>query len=87
VIEKVQREKSLKSFKRMIGISKKITMNYALKDYLIRKHTIKVQILTSSIGEILSCTKGKQYDFSIFKKSNVLIHPESDCRFRISKFK
>lgn len=33
-----------------------------------KQHTIKVQILASTLGEILSvdCTKGKQHDFSIF---------------------
>jgi len=45
-----------------------------------KQHTIKIQILASSIGKILSveCTKGKQHDFSIFKKSDVLIHPNSE---------
>jgi hypothetical protein len=45
-----------------------------------KRHTVKVQILASCIGEILSvdCAKGKQHDFSIFKESDVLIHPDSE---------
>jgi len=45
-----------------------------------KKHTIKVQILASAIGKILSvdCAKGKQHDFSIFKESDILIHPNSE---------
>jgi len=45
-----------------------------------KRHTVKVQILVSAIGEILSvdCAKGKQHDFSIFKESDVRIHPDSE---------
>jgi hypothetical protein len=45
-----------------------------------KRHTVKVQILASAIGEILSvdCAKGKQHDFSIFKESDILIHPDSE---------
>ena len=43
-----------------------------------KRHTIKVQILASTIGEILSCAKGKQHDFLIFKESDVLVHPDSE---------
>ena len=45
-----------------------------------KRHTVKVQILASAVGEILSvdCAKGKQHDFSIFKESEVLIHPDSE---------
>ncbi len=32
------------------------------------------------MGEILAvdCAKGKQHDLSIFKESNILIHPDSE---------
>ena len=45
-----------------------------------KRHTVKVQILISAIGEILSvdCAKGSQHDFAIFKESDVLIHPDSE---------
>jgi len=45
-----------------------------------KQQTIKVQILASRIGEILSvdCAKGSPHDFSIFKESDVLIHPDSE---------
>lgn len=45
-----------------------------------KRHTIKVQILASARGEILSvdCAKGKQHDFSIFKESDVLRQKDSE---------
>lgn len=45
-----------------------------------KQHTIKVQILASSIRKILSvdCEKGKKHDFLIFKQSDILIHPDSE---------
>ena len=46
--------------------------------YYGKRHTIKVQILANSIGKILSCAKGKQHDFSIFKKSDILLHQDSE---------
>lgn len=45
-----------------------------------KKHTIKVQILASAIGKILSvdCARGKQHDFSMFKESDVIIHSDTE---------
>ena len=45
-----------------------------------KRHTIKVQILASSIRGILSvdCARGKQHDFSIFKESGVLLPQDSE---------
>ncbi len=45
-----------------------------------KRHTVKVQILSNAIGEILAvdCAKGKQHDFSIFKESDVLIPKDSE---------
>ena len=45
-----------------------------------KRHTVKVQILSEAMGEILSvdCAKGKQHDFSIFKESDILIHPNPE---------
>ena len=41
---------------------------------------MKVQLLISAIGEILSvdCAKGKQHDFSIFKESKILLPQNSE---------
>ncbi len=45
-----------------------------------KKHTVKVQILSDAMGEILSvdCASVQQHDFSIFKESDILIHPNSE---------
>jgi hypothetical protein len=45
-----------------------------------KRHTIKAQLIACvETGEIFSvvCGKGKEHDFSIFKSSHVLIHPDS----------
>jgi hypothetical protein len=45
-----------------------------------KRHTIKAQIIISAAAEIMSvaCGKGRTHDFSLFKRSNVSIHPETE---------
>ena len=54
-----------------------------------KQHTIKIQIFASSIGKILSveCTKGKQHDFSIFKRCFDTSRFRTSCRFWVSRYK
>jgi len=45
-----------------------------------KRHTIKAQVIAcATTGKVLSvvCAKGKKHDFSLFKESRILIHPDS----------